>query len=503
MRHGGADGDLPDAQLRHRGQRALQHMLEHAPHSGALALWAQHRDLDPGAGDPADPGDAAGPVFTDGRTLFYRPAFEDLSLPLQAGWVAHQVLHVALRHAQRHDELRARRGDIDLRLWNLCADAIVHSALAHLRWLALPPAALRLETVLEQVLDERVAPDAALAHWDVERLYLAVDDRGPRPARGGPVRRGEAGRSGDGDGRGDGYGDGRGDGRGDSRRDSRSDGGGRREPLRTATSADDPRPDPAAGGRPRPDGPRAARLRVLGRQQSADLQPRPGAGEAPENEADAARAWAERLQRAHAGDGDFSLLRTLLADLPRAGAPWEQVLRVRLARALSRQPGPSWSRPARSWLANRGRTAGGGRLPWEPGRTAARAVPRLVVVIDVSGSIDDALLQRFGRELHAVVRRLEARLVLVLGDDRVREVRVHEPGRNDFRGLGHAPVAGGGGTDFEPLLAEAACHRPDLALVLTDLDGPAGPRPPFPVLWAVPPGRPGTTAPFGHVLALR
>ncbi|MFN8936375.1 MAG: DUF2201 family putative metallopeptidase, partial [Pseudomonadota bacterium] len=168
-------------------------MLEHAPHSGALALWARHRDLDADAAGPADPGDAAGPVFTDGRTLFYRPAFEALPLPLQAGWVAHQVLHIALRHAQRHEELRARRGDVDLRLWNLCADAIVNSALAHLRWLALPPAALRLEAVLDQVLGERTTAEAALAQWDVERLYLAADDRGRPPERDGRGRDGHDG----------------------------------------------------------------------------------------------------------------------------------------------------------------------------------------------------------------------------------------------------------------------------------------------------------------------
>ena len=31
----------------------------------------------------------------------------------------------------------------------------------------------------------------------------------------------------------------------------------------------------------------------------------------------------------------------------------------------------------------------------------------------------------------------------------------------------------GGGTDFTPLLEEAARHRPDLTVVLTDLEGPA------------------------------
>jgi hypothetical protein len=52
-------------------------------------------------------------------------------------------------------------------------------------------------------------------------------------------------------------------------------------------------------------------------------------------EAEAAREWCERLQRAHAGDGAYSILRTLLADLPRLRTPWEQALRTQLAHGHS------------------------------------------------------------------------------------------------------------------------------------------------------------------------
>jgi hypothetical protein len=37
----------------------------------------------------------------DGATIYYGPGFEALPLPVQVGMVAHQVLHVALRHPQR------------------------------------------------------------------------------------------------------------------------------------------------------------------------------------------------------------------------------------------------------------------------------------------------------------------------------------------------------------------------------------------------------------------
>ena len=54
--------------------------------------------------------------------------------------------------------------------------------------------------------------------------------------------------------------------------------------------------------------------------------------------ADQTREWGERVLRAHAGDGVHSMLRTLIADLPRTRTPWEQVLRTQLARSLSPKP---------------------------------------------------------------------------------------------------------------------------------------------------------------------
>jgi predicted metal-dependent peptidase len=139
-------------------------------------------------------------------------------------------------------------------------------------------------------------------------------------------------------------------------------------------------------------------------------------------------------------------------------------------------------------------------MPWEPGTSATRASPRLVIVVDVSGSIEDALLSRFAREIDAITRRTESELVLVIGDDRVRRVLHPAPGRSD---LSTIEFQGRGGTDFTPLLEEAGRHRPDIVVVLTDLDGPARLRPSWPVLWAVPEARRHATPPFGRLVELR
>lgn len=472
---------VPSALHVHRGTRAVQRMVEHAPATGGLALWVHHADLPDDAPPLARParssGGATPPVHTDGHTVFYRKGFDRLPLPEQAGWVAHQVLHIALRHAQRYVDLNERLGDADLELYNVCADAIVNSALDHLGWLQLPANAVRLDRLLSTAVGVRMNAETALLEWDVERLYRAIDDRGPTSSFGRAAER-------------------------KSERDASTSSGGsgtrdRPSPRNEGTAGD--RDDAAPSSGHRPDGPRAQIARALGAEFANDLAPGADSRGAPEDEAEHAREWAERLLRGHAGDGQHSMLRALLADLPRTHTPWEQVLRLQVAHALAQKPGLSWSRPARSYLANQGRV-GQRRMPWEPGTTASRAVPKLVVIVDVSGSIDGALMERFAREIEALSRRLEAALVLVIGDDRVRSVSRFEPGTSSLRDV---VFHGGGGTDFSPLLEEAQRHRPDIAVVLTDLQGPAVFHPRYPVVWAVPKPAPGLQAPFGRLLPLR
>ena len=133
---------MPDTDdpYRHRGTRAIQRMVEFAPSTGGLALWVRHVDL------PQDAGASA--IATDGNVLYYGTDFDLLPLAEQTALVAHEVLHIALRHPQRLLDLRQVVGDVDLRLFNICADAIVNSTLSHLAWLTLPRASVFLETLV-------------------------------------------------------------------------------------------------------------------------------------------------------------------------------------------------------------------------------------------------------------------------------------------------------------------------------------------------------------------
>jgi predicted metal-dependent peptidase len=444
---------MPDARMPgdHRGTRAIQRMVEFAPSTGGLALWVKHHDHPPTSEAPA--------VTTDGNALFYGPSFEALPLPEQAGLVAHEVLHIALRHPQRYLEMQQLLGDVDLKLYTICADAIVNSSLSHLTWLRLPRGSVYLDELLTTALGVHQDAQAALLEWDVERLYRAVDDR-EKASKGGKSD------------------------------DRRQKGGGKNDNSEDQNEQSQQTEN-------RKDGSKASRARAMGSDILMDLvAPDPHAQ--PEAEAQQALLWSERLQRSHASDGLHSMLRGLLADMPKVRTPWEQALRTQLARSLSKKIDISWSRPARSYIANQG-WCGNRRMPFEPGFSMAKPTPRLVVIVDVSGSVDAKLLERFASQIDAITRRQEAGLTLIIGDDRVRKVEHFKPGVSDLRKI---EFQGRGDTDFAPLLMEADKHRPDITVVLTDLDGPANYRPRWPVIWAVPEENRNAEPPFGRKLVL-
>jgi hypothetical protein len=72
-------------------------------------------------------------------------------------------------------------------------------------------------------------------------------------------------------------------------------------------------------------------------------------------------------------------------------------------------------------------------------------------------------MQQFANEIAAISRRQ------VIDDDRVRRIEVFNPSRFDLGAIDFE----GGRTDFTPLLDAADQYRPDIGVVLTDLQGPA------------------------------
>ena len=402
-----------------RAAPALRALAEADPALAALSLWCRHRD-----------GDA---TATRGTTITYGPDFEALPAHEQRGLAAHHVLHVALRHSARLAELEARLGQgVAASRYNLAADAIVNEALLAADH-ALPRPAVTLTGLLEERLGRKVAPEAALADWDADRLYHALA-AAPRQGRGG-----EAAEEG------------------------------------------------ARGFAP-------------------DLEPEDGtSGAAEPGTSEEAARWRRHLARAmeegrRAGRG-LGRIGHRIADIPEPRIPWELLLRRLLARALAPLPRPAPARPSRRWLAATAEaTRSGGPMPgFEPGRRPLSEVARIAVALDASGSVDDARLALFWGELGGIARRMRAELHLMVFDDAIR----HRARIEVLAGPPALPeMPRGGGTDFRPVLAEARALEAAALVVLTDLDGEAGPPPRgLRVIWAVPDAA-GLEAPFGRLLDL-
>ncbi|HMO70663.1 MAG TPA: VWA-like domain-containing protein [Paracoccaceae bacterium] len=236
-----------------------------------------------------------------------------------------------------------------------------------------------------------------------------------------------------------------------------------------------------------------------------DLDPE-GAGRRAGDEGDTAEDdWRAHLTRAMeagrmAGRG-IGTLAGVLADLPQPRLPWEVVLRGWLARAPLPLPAPAALRPARAWLARDAHAAAAGAPPpaFQPGSARNRPAPRLAILLDTSSSVAADLRALFLAEVESAARRSIAEVHLISFDEAPEAPRRLDPGA--LRAALTAPMRTGGGTDFAPALAAAGRLAPSLAVVLTDLDGPCGPKPRFPVVWAVPDPPPGPP-PFGRVLEI-
>lgn len=209
------------------------------------------------------------------------------------------------------------------------------------------------------------------------------------------------------------------------------------------------------------------------------------------------RIWASRLARAQAGDRIGGLLRALSGDFPTSQTPWPQVLRAWMQDAVLPQSRENWNRPSRRVLS--------GTSPlFEPATAPELGIRRAGVVIDTSGSIDDALLARFCAEAGAVQRRTGCEIVLLAADSAVQsEMRLKNEGRPllDRVRSGEINLRGGGGTDFAPAISRLNQLQVNVALYFTDLQGAFGlVKPAMPLLWCS--TTPNATAPFGRVIFL-
>lgn len=100
--------------------------------------------------------------------------------------------------------------------------------------------------------------------------------------------------------------------------------------------------------------------------------------------------------------------------------------------------------------------------------------------------------------MSGIARRLNAELHLLVFDDDIRHISRLDPAQTRFT---LPDLLRGGGTAFKPVIDAARRLDATALVILTDLEGDAGPAPPasLRVIWAVP-ALVGRTAPFGRLI---
>jgi predicted metal-dependent peptidase len=136
-----SDTDVTAVERRIKG--SLLRQRGEAPFFAALSLFARFV-----------PSDAVPTASTDGRNVFYNPAYlAGLPAPQLDAVLLHEVLHAALSHP-------ARAGARDPIRWNIAADIVVNGIVAAQPKLELPPGAVR---------------NPKLEHLSAEEIYALLD----------------------------------------------------------------------------------------------------------------------------------------------------------------------------------------------------------------------------------------------------------------------------------------------------------------------------------------
>lgn len=177
------------------------------------------------------------------------------------------------------------------------------------------------------------------------------------------------------------------------------------------------------------------------------------------------------------GDGVYELTGDVNAHVN-----WQRLLRRYVGRQFAIRP--NLTRPARRFPALVGIV---------PGRRRRASRPRIMAVIDTSGSITDDLLELISAELSKLARAYD--VTVVECDFVIHNVYLYKPIRS---------VQGRGGTDLRPPFEPDFLRqcRPDLIVYFTDGHGPAPENSPrIPMIWCLTPG--GTRpAAWGRIIQM-
>jgi len=363
---------------------------------------------------------------TDAKTFYYNHDYIDAMSVEQTQFIlAHEALHCALSHFSRRQHRIKHR-------WDLACDLAINPILVMEGMQPIP------DTLYDPQYEGMTA----------EEIYPTIDDLDDRETQDQHV-----------------YDE-------DDREQQEND-----EPDNDeGDKGDKPKDDKGTGG----DQPQTDQDNQSGGNEAELDETQGGAGQPPpltdaEKESLSVQ-WQQRLAGAaqtamQAGKMGDALAR-LVDHLLQPQLPWRMLL-ARYMTAVARDD-YSFQRPSRR--------EGSAILP-----SLRSSQLDVTIVIDTSGSINDAEINEFVSEVDAIKGQMRAGICLLACDDHVSESApwLYEPW-DTFS----VPddMQGGGGTDFRPAFefAEQQGKQPDLLIYFTDAEGSFPDyEPSFPVIWLV------------------
>ena len=378
-----------------------------------------------------------GTAWTDGKAIGFNPEFAlELTAEHLTGVVAHEILHVAMRH-------NYRRGARDHGLWNEACDYAINGVLVN-DGFSLP---------IDALLDDRF--DCLSA----EQIYAILSDEQQEQEQEQGDKSDDDGESGDESGQQSGDQNGGGDESGDKSGDGDEGQDG----------------EQGEGQDGKANGGSASQDDQGGKAQVGDVRD-------ASDDAITEKDWETKVvtsgklaKNLHEASGKASSGAAALAakTAVKPTIDWRGVLQQFLTARTSEDY--SWQRPSRRHLHN--------DLHMPSLHSDGAGV--LALAIDTSGSIDQPALDRFLGELQGVVDQLNPERVLVLCCD----VMVQGGVQTFERGEKIEPkILGGGGTDFAPAFKMLDETHEDVSAFIYFTDGEARmpkEEPLVPTLWAI------------------
>lgn len=462
-------------------RRDMMGVLTRQPMIASTALFMKHVE---------ETTDAPGKVAcTDGRMVHVWPAFHRYDQAERYGVLMHEYMHAILQHPLRAMRLKLRYGkEFRHDIMNIGADAIINkgikTGIARDKTVRLPDDGVCLDKIQAQAqaiveltgvkvdykrmgtvgkLSLEWMYDALLRLEQAAKCYRTATDQADDQAEGENGTQGASGQT-----------------SADAGNDNKAPTKDEKERLSKEEKLD----EFLEGMR----SPQDIVLDELERMTLTEID-------------DGIRAGIDRLRAAQSMSSGHSsacsdLIELLAGDIPVVKTPWESSFRSITQRHLSRVRLRQPTKPGRRVLSQEAMKVQ--HVVWSPGRRRP-PVPRVVVVMDSSGSILPAEYKRYLGEIQAMKRRTNAQLFVIVADAAVHSLQEVD----DVKSVAEIAFQGRGGTDFRPAIALACEIEADLIVYLTDLMGTFPERDPgIPVLWTVttPEIPNGYEPPFGRVL---